>query len=305
MLAEGNIAGWNSPFRQTAVSVSTSKQERMMKKKIGFIDLFIDEWHANHYPDWFRKARRAEEFELGLAWERAPFENRRPLEAWCRDFGMTPARSIEEVVEKSDAVCVLAPANPEVHLELADHALRSAKPVYVDKPFADSLRTAKEIFDIAEKYGTPLMSTSALRCSDELLDGKVKALEPFLFSVTGGGRSFAEYAIHQLEMIVSVMGVNVRKLSLAGDPGKAVLTLQYDDGRLAVLNYAPRFPFSFAASGATGSLVCPAVHNEFPNLINAMLDFFATGVSPIPKEQTLCIAALLEKSVALLNQSKL
>ena len=83
MLAEGNIAGWNSPFRQTAVSVSTSKQERMMKKKIGFIDLFIDEWHANHYPDWFRKARRAEEFELGLAWECAPFENRRPLEAWC------------------------------------------------------------------------------------------------------------------------------------------------------------------------------------------------------------------------------
>ena len=36
-----------------------------------------------------------------------------------------------------------------------------------------------------------------------------------------------------------------------------------------------------------------------------MLDFFATGVSPIPKEQTLCIADLLEKSVALLNQSKL
>ena len=153
MLAEGNIAGWNSPFRQTAVSVSTSKQERMMKKKIGFIDLFIDEWHANHYPDWFRKARRAEEFELGLAWERAPFENRRPLEAWCRDFGMTPARSIEEVVEKSDAVCVLAPANPEVHLELADHALRSGKPVYVDKPFADSL-TAKLVLKVGDNITT-------------------------------------------------------------------------------------------------------------------------------------------------------
>ena len=254
MLAEGNIAGWNSPFRQTAVSVSTSKQERMMKKKIGFIDLFIDEWHANHYPDWFRKARRAEEFELGLAWERAPFENRRPLEAWCRDFGMTPARSIEEVVEKSDAVCVLAPANPEVHLELADHALRSGKPVYVDKPFADSLRTAKEIFDIAEKYGTPLMSTSALRCSDELLDGKIKALEPFLFSVTGGGRSFAEYAIHQLEMIVSVMGINVRKLSLAGDPGKAVLRRQA--GGIELCAAFPLFIRGFRGDRLSGLSSC-------------------------------------------------
>ena len=33
-------------------------------KKIGFIDLFIDEWHANNYPKWFRKAPRAADIEL-------------------------------------------------------------------------------------------------------------------------------------------------------------------------------------------------------------------------------------------------
>ena len=25
-----------------------------MKKKIGFVDLFIDEWHANNYPAWIK-----------------------------------------------------------------------------------------------------------------------------------------------------------------------------------------------------------------------------------------------------------
>ena len=60
-----------------------------MKKKIGFIDLFIDEWHANNYPKWFREAPRAAEFELGYAWEE---QNRggRPLDKWCSDFGMIP-----------------------------------------------------------------------------------------------------------------------------------------------------------------------------------------------------------------------
>lgn len=24
-------------------------------KKIGFIDYFLDEWHANNYPDWIRE----------------------------------------------------------------------------------------------------------------------------------------------------------------------------------------------------------------------------------------------------------
>ena len=23
--------------------------------KIGFIDYYLDEWHANNYPDWFRE----------------------------------------------------------------------------------------------------------------------------------------------------------------------------------------------------------------------------------------------------------
>ena len=40
-----------------------------MKKKIGFVDLFIDEWHANNYPAWIKAAPRADEFELAYAWQ--------------------------------------------------------------------------------------------------------------------------------------------------------------------------------------------------------------------------------------------
>ena len=275
-----------------------------MTKKIGFIDLFIDEWHANNYPKWFREAPLKNEFELGYAWEEKTNEGGKPLAQWCEGLGMTPASSMEEVVEKSDCICVLAPANPEVHERLADLALRSGKPVYVDKPFAPSGKAAERMFALAEQYKTPLMSSSALRYGDELLDGKVKALEPSIFCTTGGGRSFDEYGIHQLEMIVSMMGTDVKDMTLKGDEKKLTLTLEYADGRLAQASYSLYLPFTVSAAGEKGALVLPAMNNTFQNLIAHMMTFFATGVSPIPKEETIAIASLLERSTALLHGKK-
>lgn len=271
-------------------------------KKIGFIDLFIDEWHSNNYPEWFRTAPRAAEFELGYAWEEAPMEERRPLDFWCKDMQMIPAKSIEEVVENSDCICVLAPSRPDVHERLAEIPLKSGKPVYIDKPFADSKAAAERIFELADKYHTPLMSSSALRFGDQLIDGKIKELEPVILATTGGGRSYEEYGIHQLEMIVSIMGTKVKNLKLTGDEQKLALSLEYDDGRLAQLLYSTRFGFAISAAGVKSSLNIPAVSNFFPNLIAGMMEFFATGKSLIPAEETITIADLLERSCAMLKR---
>ncbi|MBR2441340.1 MAG: Gfo/Idh/MocA family oxidoreductase [Lentisphaeria bacterium] len=272
------------------------------KKKIGFIDLFIDEWHANNYPKWFRNAGRGGEFELGYAWEEAPLEGRRNLQQWCAEMGMIPAASIEEVVEKSDCICVLAPSNPEVHERLAEAALKSGKPVYIDKPFASSFAMAERIFATAEKYNTPLMSSSALRFSDELLSGKAQELNPVLFTTTGGGRTFDEYGIHQLEMIASVMGTDVKNISFTGNEDRLSLTYEFANGNMAHIAYSLFMPFTITAAGEKGSVSFTASSHIFENLIDSMLDFFADGKSRVPKEQTLGIAKLLEESIALLHK---
>ncbi|MBR2427895.1 MAG: Gfo/Idh/MocA family oxidoreductase [Lentisphaeria bacterium] len=273
----------------------------LAKKKIGFIDLFIDEWHANNYPKWFREAKRSNEFELGYAWEESTMEGRRNLQQWCAEMGMTPACSMEEVVEKSDCICVLAPANPEVHERLAALALKSGKPVYIDKPFAESLATAERIFETAEKYNTPLMSSSALRFSDELLSGKVQNMKPIMFTTTGGGRSFDEYGIHQLEMIVSVMGTDVKNITFTGNEKRLSFSYEFANGNMAQIAYSPFMPFTITAASESESVCFSAASHIFENLIDAMLDFFADGKSRVPKAETLCISALLEKSTALLH----
>ena len=140
-----------------------------MKKRIGFIDLYINNWHANNYPAWFRTAKRADEFELGYAYEETPAPGSPSLEDWCAKNGMRPAHDIETVVANSDCLCVLAPNNPEAHDRLAALPLAAGKPLYVDKTFAPDKATAARFFETARRHGTPLMSTSALRYGEEFV----------------------------------------------------------------------------------------------------------------------------------------
>ena len=268
-------------------------------KKLGFIDLFIDEWHANNYPAWIKTARRGTEFELAYAWEKAP-QNGRPLEKWCADFGVTPLKSMEEVVEKSDAVFVLAPSNPEVHRELAEIPLKSGKPVFVDKPFAPSKADAEAMFELAAKHNTPLMSSSALRFSTEPDAYRNKPGTTYM-ETTGGGRSFWEYSIHQIEMIVSVLGTGAKRIMQCGANDVEHMVIQYEDDRRASVTYTPNAPFTTRLVHEGKMIVNPQCSDFFPILLSEILDFFATGKSPIDTAQTIEIAALVAAGIKALE----
>jgi predicted dehydrogenase len=273
-----------------------------MKKKIGFIDLFIDEWHANNYPKWVAESSLGGEYEVAYAWEEAAKADRRDLQEWCRQMQITPAASLEEIVQKSDCLCVLAPSNPEVHERLSKLALTSGKPVYVDKPFAPDFATANRIVDWAAKHQTPLMSSSALRFSVEL-DAVAKLPGPVeFFATTGGGGNFPEYAIHQIEMIVTAMGTGIEAVTVQGKPERLAATLHYSDGRLATLAYSPFLSFTFHAQAKEQTVMNQACSKYFENMIEAMLKFFATRQTPVPLTQTVEIASVLDALVQGMTQ---
>ena len=266
-----------------------------MTKKIGFIDLHIDEWHANNYTGWFRACKNFEGFELGYAWEEYPNPDGKDLKTWCTENGMIPAASIEEVIEKSDVLCVLAPSNPEAHERLADLALRSGKPLYIDKTFAPDKATAEKFFAIAAEHGTPLMSSSALRYGEELTTALAEHEFNYV-STFGGGRTFDEYSIHQIEMIVATLGtgaVSVERVMHSETPHYIV---RYPDDRSATMTYG-----SFGFSAILAGKGCNAFPLEgtrmFDHLLEHILDFYKTGVSPIPAEQTIEVAAIREAAL--------
>ena len=263
-------------------------------KKIGFIDLFIDEWHANNYPKWFAEAPSGKDFTVAAAWEKAPAGGR-PLAQWCEEMQIPAAKSLEALLEECDCFCVLAPSNAEVHEELSALPLATGKPVYIDKPFAPDRAAAERIFAAADRSGSPLWSSSALRFGDEWQAALQSADAPEYVGTTGGGRLFSEYCIHQVEMIVQAMGTSVARVLRTSHNGVDHAILEFEDGRTASLTLQMKIPFSATICRQSGEVVSiPTMSNTFLNLIEAMLQFFQTGISPVDRSQTIAIAGVID-----------
>lgn len=264
-------------------------------KTIGFIDYYLDEWHANNYPKWIRESALGSEFTVSLAWEEMTPEGKRPLAEWCREYGARPAASLAQVVEECDCLVVLSPDNPERHEELCDLPLRSGKPVYVDKTFAPDLATAKRLFAKAEQHGTPMYSCSALRYV-ESLEQAVQELagQRVDFVATRGPGKWEVYAVHQFEPMVMLLGTGAGRVMSVGNVSAHSLVIDYPDGRRGSLLLTPEHPFGFSVQVGGGTLVLEEMGDFFPRFITAMLTFFHTGEVPVPKEETLEIMALIE-----------
>ncbi|MDD5598322.1 MAG: Gfo/Idh/MocA family oxidoreductase [Victivallaceae bacterium] len=274
-------------------------------KKIGFIDYFIDEFHANNYPRLIRESRFKDKFDVTLAWEMIKKEGKKPLSQWCRDNGVREAASIEQVVDESDCIVVLSPDNSEMHEELADLALRSGKAVYVDKPIAPSLAVARKLFEKAGKYNTPMMSCSALRFTPELENALRNDIggSPIHFTSIKGGGDFATYAIHQLEMLVMLMGPGVKRVLQCGTEKTILMIMEYHDKRRASINIIPNHPFNLSIQfGDNKSIVLNKLEGYFPKFVDAMLTFFENSASLVPQEETLEIAALIEAGTMALQR---
>ena len=197
----------------TIVENKTENMRRkIMSKIIGFVDYYINEWHANNYVGWIKEAseRLKGDFVVGYAWaelERDPGEGV-TTDEWCEKYGVTKCESIDELCEKSDYVIVLAPSNPETHLRYAEAVLKYGKNTYIDKTFAPDFATARKIFDIADMHNARFFSSSALRYAPELQNTKGAVS----MVTEGGGSNFEEYLIHQVEMTIKTLGTDPKKV---------------------------------------------------------------------------------------------
>ena len=260
-------------------------------KKIGFIDYYLDEWHANNYPTWIKAASND---ELEVAYAYGLIDS--PLgglttDQWCEKHGITRCYSIEELIEKSDCLIVLSPDNCEMHESLCQLPLRSGKPTYIDKTFAPDYETARRIFNIAEGSGTVCYSTSALRYAAEYADidtDKITAISSW------GPYKFETYSIHQLEPIAMMMKTPVsRVMYISGENWYTVL-LELADGRQATLSGFDNdnTPFMMNIATKDGGRIVKVESDFFHEFIVDLCDFFRNPTVKVPHEDTLTIMAV-------------
>ena len=225
--------------------------------KIGFIDFYMSEYHSNNYPAWIREAseKLGIECEVAYAWAEQDVSPRDNMttDEWCEKYGVQHCNSIKEVCELSDFVFILAPADPDKHLPYAKEAFKYCKRLYIDKTFAPNPTEAEEIFALAKEYGVEFFSTSALRYATELDEYKgVKTL-----TTTGNGNKLEVYIIHQVEMIVKLLGIGAKSVSCHMDGEAHVFDVSYDDDRHAVMNFHAKLGHSVESDGRKTAITSP------------------------------------------------
>ncbi|HBL85146.1 MAG: hypothetical protein A2Y17_02005 [Clostridiales bacterium GWF2_38_85] len=263
-------------------------------KKIGFIDHYLDEWHANNYPDMIKKVAGD---ELVVAYAYAEINSPKggmTTDQWCEKFGVQRINTIEELVEKSDCLIVLSPDNPERHLDLTRLPLASGKCTYVDKTFATTKAIAEEIVANAEKHNTPFFSTSALRFANEMKNIRKDGVT---FINSKGPGVFEIYTIHQLEPIVMLMGSQAERVMAIGSKEAPALLIEFAGNRRAVLSLFNDWRVSFGLNIAydDGKFeVIGDMTSYFDNFIVEMCDFFKTGNVKADPKETIAIMGIIE-----------
>lgn len=155
-------------------------------------------------------------------------------------WGVQIVDTPEQVAEACDLVFILA-SDGRLHPGLFRAIARYGKPVFVDKPFAISVRDAQEIFSIAEETGARVFGSSAFRYADGLVSAlnsirdagervKTCRVRYWLQIEETQGRYFW-YGIHGAEMLLATMGRGVREVQASTSVDEDLITVWHEDGR--------------------------------------------------------------------------
>jgi hypothetical protein len=260
-------------------------------KTIGFIDYFLDEWHANKYPEWIERETGGA-MKVAYAYAKIDSPSGQDNASWCRAKGVELLDSIEAVVDKSDYLVVLSPDNPEFHEELAMLPLMSGKPTYVDKTFAPDRKTAQRMFELAAKHKTPLYSSSALRFAEEYASLEREGIDAI---VSFGPGRYDNYSIHQIEPIVMLMGSEAERVMFTGTDKSPSLLIGFSGGRQASIHLFGGSPFALTLNYASGKFASVKAESDFfAPFIRNMTRFFETGQATVDPAETIAIMTIIE-----------
>ncbi len=267
----------------------------MKPLKIGFVDYYLDEFHANHFPDWIRNSKYADRFSLEYAYAIKDKEGGLTTAQWCEKQKIAQAETMQQLVDSSDCIVVLAPDEAHSHEQLGELALKAGKPVFFDKVLADDTESAKRICDMAKQNSARMYSSSALRFFNELSElPKDKTTDDIAVITISGAASFDVYIVHQIEMLVRLYGTAINRIMNVGTVEHPVLVAELDNAT-ATLTVMGKLPFSFSI-GYQDNTTCHVQDctNFFPLSIDAMLEFFLGEDAPSTDEQAICVVATHE-----------
>ena len=179
--------------------------------------------------------------------------------------------------------------------------LQASKPVFIDKPVAGSLSDAWAIFLAAEKFKTPVFSSSSLR----YVSGAQKARQGEAGDILGCDAYSPSpiepthpdlywYGIHGVETLFTVMQTGCQNVRRISTPDTDVVVGLWQGGRIGTFRglRSGKSGYGGRAFGAKAVLDVGDYAGYRP-LVIEIARFFRTGIAPVSSEETLQIYAFM------------
>jgi predicted dehydrogenase len=223
------------------------------------------------------------------------------ITAAVKKMGVEIVDSIEELLKRVDYV-LLESNDGRVHLEQAMPVIKAKKPLFIDKPMGENLKSVEKIFDLAARNGVPLFSSSSLR-----YDANVRKVKEGSVGRVLGADVYtpaeiephhidqAWYMIHGVEMLFSVMGVGCKEVYRVFHADFEQVVGVWSDGRIGSVRGIRKGASNIAgtAFGEKGIAELGPFAGYGP-LVAEILHFFDTGIPPVPPAETIEIFKFME-----------
>ncbi len=278
----------------SAALPSLAAPSRSQGRRIAFVDRDLNGYHARV----FHKALHEDLKDRGFSFAGCHGLLEKEGREWAEKNGARWFDDLQALNEAADFFMILAPSNPEVHLDLCRKVFPFRKPTYVDKTFAPNVAIAKEIYALADRLGVPIQTTSALRYTN-VQAHVAKAGRENVRHMTSwvAGSNFAEYVIHPVELVVSCMGHEAESLMRRGLDPESQLLINFSDGRTGTINVFNKTRTKYSASVTTRKATDyfeVDVKRIFVDNLASIMDFFESGNPNVDRRETMTVMKILE-----------
>ena len=269
-------------------------------KRIGLIDYYINEWHALNYPSFLENVKKTVDEEIFITDFYAEIDHPDlSSDEYAEKYKIHKCSSLEELCNKCDYLMVLYPDNPERKFEVIKKVIPFKKPIFVDKTFMNNYQAAQATFELANKYGTPLFTSSSLRYADEVVT--LEDVESLL--VIAPSVHLSDYWIHPLEIVVSKMGAGALRAKLSKSGVHHMLNIEYPDNKTALIVIAEGGNLQDFFVSGNGKFKQNLVRCTSPYFENEMRDILRFFVSQKPSFSYLeSLEAMKLRDIALMNK---
>jgi predicted dehydrogenase len=185
------------------------------------------------------------------------------------------------------------------HLAEARIVIEAGKPLFIDKPMAASLKEAVEIFKLAEKHHVPVFSASSLRFGKNTQAVRNGSIGKVMSAETSSPAHLEPhhidlfwYGIHGVESLFTVMGPGCETVTRTkSTEGEIEVHATWKGGRTGIFRESKKY--EGIAKGEKGEAPVGA-YDGYAVLVEQIVKFFETGVSPVPPQETVEILAFME-----------